>query len=134
MLFGTFTGGNAANFSPLIAEGAAGVLAVVIQTPFLFVGFDVIPQSAEEINLPVRKIGIFLLIAIAMATAWYVLIVVGVASGLGQQALEASESPTADAMGALFDSGVFANILILGGIAGILTSWNALLVGTSRIL
>ena len=134
LLFGTFTGGSAANFSPLIAGGAAGVLAVVIQTPFLFVGFDVIPQSAEEINLPVRKIGTFLIIAIAMATAWYVLIVVGVASGLGQQALEASESPTADAMGALFGSGVFADILILGGIAGILTSWNALLVGGSRIL
>lgn len=134
LLFGTFTGGSAENFSPLIAGGAAGVLAVVIQTPFLFVGFDVIPQSAEEINLPVRRIGVFLIVAIAMATAWYVLIVVGVASGLGQQALEASESPTADAMSALFDSGVFADILILGGIAGILTSWNALLVGGSRIL
>ena len=134
LLFGTFTGGSATNFSPLIAGGAAGVLAVVIQTPFLFVGFDVIPQSAEEIDLPVRRIGIFLIIAIAMATAWYVLIVVGVASGLGQEALEASDSPTSDAMGALFNSGVFADILILGGIAGILTSWNALLVGGSRIL
>lgn len=134
LLFGTFTGGSVENFSPLLAAGTAGVLAVVIQTPFLFVGFDVIPQSAEEINLPVRKIGVFLIVAIAMATAWYVLIVVGVASGLSQQALESSASPTSEAMGALFSSSVFADILILGGIAGILTSWNALLVGGSRIL
>ena len=134
LLFGTVSNGSAANFSPLIAGGAAGVLAVVIQTPFLFVGFDVIPQSAEEINLPVRKIGIYLIVAIVMATAWYVLIVVGVSSSLGRGALESSSSPTADAMGALFNGSFFSNLLILGGIAGILTSWNALLVGGSRIL
>jgi basic amino acid/polyamine antiporter, APA family len=134
LLFGTVTNGSAQNFTPLIAAGAAGILAVVIQTPFLFVGFDVIPQSAEEIDLPVRKIGIYLLVAIVMATAWYILIVVGVSSSLGQRALESSGSPTADALGALFGGGFFADVIILGGVAGILTSWNALLVGGSRIL
>lgn len=134
LLFGTVSNGSVENFTPLLAGGAAGILAVVIQTPFLFVGFDVIPQSAEEINLPVRKIGVYLIVAIVMATAWYILIVVGVSSSLERGALESSSSPTADAMGALFNGGFFANVLILGGIAGILTSWNALLVGGSRIL
>ena len=134
LLFGTVTGGSTTNLQPLVAGGIAGILAVVIQTPFMFVGFDVIPQSAEEINLSPRKIGVFLIIAITMATAWYMLIIVGVGSGLTSSALEATERAPAAAMAALFDSDRFADILVLGGIAGILTSWNALLVGGSRIL
>jgi amino acid transporter len=37
-------------------------------------------------------------------------------------------------MGNLFGSEIFANILVLGGIAGILTSWNGFMIGGSRIL
>jgi amino acid transporter len=37
-------------------------------------------------------------------------------------------------MGNLFGSGVFANILILGGVFGILTSWNGFLIGGSRLI
>jgi basic amino acid/polyamine antiporter, APA family len=134
LLFGTFIGGSAENFRPLFAGGLAGILSVVIMTPFLFVGFDVIPQSAEEINLPYRQIGLLLIVSVLLATAWYVLIIVGVGAGLSQSALANSELATADAMGNLFGSGLFANILVLGGIAGILTSWNGFMIGGSRIL
>jgi amino acid transporter len=37
-------------------------------------------------------------------------------------------------MGALFGSDLMAKILIAGGIAGILTSWNSLLLGASRLM
>ncbi len=134
LVFGTVTGGSAANFRPLFAGGLAGILSVVIMTPFLFVGFDVIPQSAEEINLPYRQIGMLLVVSVLLATAWYVLVIVGVGAGIGQSALADSELATADAMGNLFGSGVFADILVLGGIAGILTSWNGFMVGGSRIV
>ena len=36
----------------------AGMLSVLVMVPALLVGFDVIPQSAEEINLPARRIGL----------------------------------------------------------------------------
>ncbi len=134
LVFGTVIGGSVANFTPLFAGGLAGILAVVIMTPFLFVGFDVIPQSAEEINLPYRQIGMLLIVSVLLATAWYVLVIVGVGAGIGQSELADSELATADAMGNLFGSGVFADILVLGGIAGILTSWNGFMVGGSRIL
>ena len=32
-----------------------GVLKVACMTPFLFIGFDVIPQAAEEINVQYKK-------------------------------------------------------------------------------
>ncbi len=134
LLFGTFVGGSTENFTPLFAGGLAGILSVVIMTPFLFVGFDVIPQSAEEINLPFRQLGILLIVSVIMAATFYIVVIVGVGAGMSQQQLANTELATADAMGNLFGSGIFADILVLGGIAGILTSWNGFMVGGSRIL
>ena len=41
---------------------------------------------------------------------------------------------TADAATRLWDTPVAGTILVLGGIGGILTSWNAFIVGASRVL
>jgi len=48
--------------------------------------------------------------------------------------LSSSILPAADAIAAAFNSQAFATILIIGGIAGILTSWNAFIIGGSRVL
>jgi amino acid transporter len=52
--------------------------------PFMFVGFDVIPQAAQEINIPFKKIGQTILISIVMAILWYVLIILAVSLGINQ--------------------------------------------------
>jgi APA family basic amino acid/polyamine antiporter len=103
-------------------------------TPSLFVGFDVIPQSAEEINLSFRQLGILLIISVIMAATFYIVVIVGVGARMSQSQLANMELATADAMANLFGSGIFADILVLGGIAGILTSWNGFMIGGSRIL
>lgn len=133
-VLGTFVGGSAENFTPLFAGGVAGLLSVVLMTPFLFVGFDIIPQSAEEMNLPFRQIGILLIVSVIMAATYYIIIIIGVGSGMSQAALQDTELAAAEGMGNLFGSQIFANILILGGVAGILTSWNGFMVGGSRII
>ena len=33
------------------------IAKVAIMTPFFLFGFDVIPQAAEEINVPLKKLG-----------------------------------------------------------------------------
>ncbi len=43
--------------------------------PSMFVGFDVIPQSASEMNVPLKKIPSILIISICMAAAWYMLMI-----------------------------------------------------------
>ncbi len=133
MVFGSVTGGESSNFSPLFTS-FGGLMAAVLTLPFAFVGFDVIPQSAEEINLPYRRIGMLLIVSVILAVIWYAIVVLSVGLGLGQRQLETSELATADAMGNLFGSGVFSNILILGGVFGILTSWNGFLIGGSRLI
>lgn len=133
-LLGALTSGEPGNFEPLVSNGAAGFFGVLIVVPFMFVGFDVIPQAAEECNLPARRIGRYVVIAVLIAAAWYIMVILTTASGLSVNELAASDLATADAMGALFGSQTMANILIAGGIAGILTSWNSLLMGASRLL
>ncbi|KAB7708838.1 amino acid permease [Bacillus aerolatus] len=135
LVFGaTFGGGEIQNMDPLFVGGAAGVMGVMIMTPFLFVGFDVIPQVAEEMNIPMKAIGRIIILSVSFAVLWYVLIIYGVSLSLGPDELTNSSLATADAMGAAFGSPLFAKILILGGIAGILTSWNAFIIGGSRIM
>ncbi len=134
LIAGAGVNGATENLSPAFAGGIAGALSVVVMVPFMFVGFDVIPQSAEEIDLPFAEIGRLLVISILAAIAWYALIIGGVALGLSESERSASTLPTADAAAALF-GGVWAGkLLVVGGIAGILTSWNAFLIGGSRAL
>ncbi len=134
LVAGAAVNGEAANLSRKFAGGTAGVLAVLVMVPFMFVGFDVIPQSAEEIDLPFAEIGRLLLLSIGCAIAWYALIIGAVALGLSEEQRAAATLPTADAATALFGSSWAGKLLVIGGIAGILTSWNAFLIGGSRAL
>jgi amino acid transporter len=134
LLFGSFVGGETGHMQPLFGAGVAGMLGVLVAVPFLFVGFDVIPQSAEEIKLPFRQIGVLLVLSVAMATAWYVLIMVTVGSSMPAAQLADSDLASADGMAALWNSQTMGNVLVLGGVAGLLTSWNGFLIGGSRLL
>ncbi|NCF45834.1 MAG: amino acid permease, partial [Proteobacteria bacterium] len=126
--------GDVDNAKPLIATPATGIIAVLIMVPALLVGFDVIPQSAEEIDLPPNKIGRLLVISVACAVAWYVLIAFAVGLGLTPQQQVSSSMATADAAQSLWQRPWAGALLVLGGIGGILTSWNAFIVGGSRVL
>jgi APA family basic amino acid/polyamine antiporter len=134
LLLGSAIGGSSDNLQPLFSGGAAGIVAVLVAVPFLFVGFDVIPQSAGEINLPFRQIGTLVVVSVIAAAAFYMLVMLTVGSSLPKEVLAASELPTADGMAQLWGSQLFGNILVAGGIAGILTSWNGFLIGASRLL
>jgi amino acid transporter len=132
LLSGALLKGSPENLQPLFNGGLAGVFSVAVMAPFMFVGFDVIPQAAQEIHLPARSIGRVLLGSIAMALAWYVLIILAVALLVPETGL-AGALVTADAAGTAWGP-VGANLLVLGGVGGIITSWNAFLVGGSRAI
>ena len=114
------------------------VLSVAMVAPFFLFGFDVIPQAAEEINIPLKKLGKLIVLSIALAVAFYGVVVFAVGYGMNKielaMSLHGSGLVTADAMAKLFHSEVMAKILILGGMCGIATSWNSFLIGGSRAL
>lgn len=114
------------------------VLSVAVVAPFFLFGFDVIPQVAEEINIPLKKIARVLLLSIVCAVAFYGLVVfaVGYALNTGEisEAMNGSGLVTASAMEKVFNSRVMAKVLIVGGLCGVLTSWNSFLIGGSRAI
>lgn len=132
LLLGAFKAGAPSNMEPLLSAGSKGVLMVLIMTPFMFVGFDVIPQAAAELNIPFKQIGMILLASVLLAVLWYVAMISGVALVLTNQQLNGSNLPTADAMEIAFNSATAGKLLIVVGIGGIVTSWNAFLIGGSR--
>ncbi|WP_404287543.1 APC family permease [Glutamicibacter arilaitensis] len=134
MIFGSVTGGSGENMEPFFTPGMSGFFAVLVAVPFLFIGFDVIPQSAEEVKIPAKQIGKLVVISVVLATLWYVMVVLTTASAMPAAQLAGADIATADAFGALFNSEFMAKVLIAGGLAGILTSWNSLLLGASRLV
>jgi amino acid transporter len=132
---GAVFNGDVANITPLFKDGTKGVLAVAVMTPFMYVGFDVIPQAAEEINLPFKKIGQILILSVVMAVVWYIMIIYGVSLAMDSSAISSSKLVTADAMKAVyFGSPLASKIMVLAGIGGIITSWNSFFVGGSRAI
>ncbi|MEE1002422.1 MAG: APC family permease [Acutalibacteraceae bacterium] len=114
------------------------ILAIAVVTPFFLLGFDVIPQVAEEINIPLKKVGKLLLLSIVLAVTFYALVVFAVGFALNSTELtNASKGAglvTADAMAKAFNSNIMSKVLIIGGMCGIVTSWNSFLIGGSRVI
>ncbi len=125
--------GQVSNLVPAFTS-VGGFLGVVMLTPFLYLGFDVIPQIAEEIDVPFQAVGKLIVVSILIALVWYALVQWTVGVTLDRAALEGRELPTADAMTSVYGSAWGGRVLVFGGLMGILTSWNAFFLGASRLL
>jgi len=125
---------NNTQLSPAFVGGIGGIMAVIVMVPFMFVGFDVIPQAAEEMDLTRPNIGKFLIISLIIAVIWYIAVIWSVGVTLPLALAETSTLGTADAMESAW-SGKWAGVLlVIGGVLGIMSSWNAFLIGGSRLL
>lgn len=132
-----FTGmglkGDASNMVPFEANGITGILAAMAIVPFIMTGFDVIPQAAEEINLPPKKIAMLIVGSIIGAIAWYILIEFAITMLLSHEGRAGADLATISAAEAAWGR-PGAVVLLIGGVAGILTSWNSFMVGGSRAI
>lgn len=114
------------------------ILKVAIMTPFFLFGFDIIPQAAEEINVPLKRLGHLMVISIGMAVLFYTLIVLSIGYVMTPECLKTSMAATgmvtADAIATAFSNAAMTKVLIIGGLCGIVTTWNSFLLGGSRVL
>lgn len=134
LIGGSLFNGTPANMEPLFVGGFKGIFAVLLMTPLMFVGFNVIPQAAEEINLPYKAIGKVLILSVFMAAFWYIAVIFSVGMAMTAEQMTKSSLVTADAMAILFNGSWASKLLIVGGICGIVTSWNAFYIGGSRAI
>lgn len=125
--------GDVANLQPQLFAGDSvstilkSIFSVAVVTPFFFIGFDVIPQAAEEINVPLKKIGKILILSIVLAVIFYALIIFGVGYVMNPSDIETSLAGsglvTADAMTKAFNSSIMSKVLIVGVIAVLMSGF-----------
>lgn len=116
----------------------SAILAIAMISPFFLFGFDVIPQVGEEINVSFKKVGRIMLMSIILAVAFYisVIICVGLIMDAGQisTSMKGTGLVTADALAIAFNSTTMAKVVLIGGLCGIVTSWNSFIIGGSRAI
>jgi len=136
-----FAGGEWSHLEPLvkgpgIGSAIGGALAVFVGAPFWFVGFDVIPQGAEEAeaSLPPRRLGLLIVASIAGATLFYAAVILAVAAVGPWPQIVGAELPTARAFELAFTSPILSQLVLLAALIGLLTSWNGFFLAGSRVL
>lgn len=124
------------NLQPAFPEGKSGfqaVFAVVAMTPWAFIGFDCIPQAAEEFSFPSRKARNIMISSIAFAALMYIIVNTSTAVVIPWQEILKEDWATGAAVRA-----VSGNLgLMFVGIAmlcAVLSGMNAFLLSASRLL
>ena len=92
------------NLDPLFSENttgsiSAGVAMVLVTVPFWFVGFDTIPQAAEEANdtITPRTIGLLIPLSIISAVGFYILLIMSTSIAAPWHEIISDKLPTAKA-------------------------------------
>ena len=127
------------NLSPAFPDGRRwwkGVFSIVAMAPWAFIGFDCIPQSAEEYNFSHKKSTFIMISAVLVAAVLYIAVCAVTAVGVEpwQQLLsERSSWPT----GYVVRNTIGLVGIIVLGIAmfcAVVSGMNAFYISTSRLM
>ncbi len=136
------TNGDPANLEPLFGDaalgagGLGGILAVFVTVPFWYVGFDTIPQAAEERRegSSLRRLGVYVVLAILGSTLFYIAVILGAGMAGPWQGIVDDALPTAAAFESAFESSALVRLVLIAGLIGLITSWNGFFLAGSRVL
>lgn len=136
-----FGAGNAENLEPLWVETPGGgiwtgILAVLVTIPFWFVGFDTIPQGAEEASDSVapRTLAWLIMASILAAIAFYVAIILCVSWVGPWQGIADAKLPAARAFEMAFSTPWMKDLVLIAALLGLFTSWNGFFLAGSRVV
>ena len=133
LLFGGIVFGNTDNIGKAFVS-MEGFSYVFLMVPAMLIGFDEIPQSAEEMNIGDKNIGKMVLVCIIVSIIWYSVLIIAVSLAAPVEIRDSGTLPMADIASYLFNGEIFSGIVIIGGIFGILTSWNGFFIGATRLI
>ncbi|GAA1209660.1 APC family permease [Prauserella alba] len=131
---GTSPTNSLPGFTPEIPPWSA-VLAIVAIAPWAFVGFDNVPQAAEEFNFAPSKAFRLIVFALVAAALFYSMMVMATAVAKPWQSLIASNPTwgTGDAIAGLFGT-LGTLVLAVALCMGIFTGLNGFYVAASRLM
>ena len=125
--------GKPEHMTPVITN-VHGIGMVLLVAPSMYLGFDMISKSAEEMDMTVGSVAKVLILSIVGAGIWYILMIIGAALSAPPSFRDGAVATTAAIAAYAFDLPLMSKVMIAGGICGIITSWNGFIVGASRIL
>lgn len=131
-LFGAAHAGSA----NLLPPSLVGILTVMAATPFWFAGFDTVPQAMGEVKQGIRpgRLAAVLIASIAASIIFYGVIILSSALSAPREALLASDLPAAFAMEQAFQSALGRNFVLIIGLCGLISTWNAIFFAATRVL
>ena len=133
LLFGGITFGSIDNIGENF-RSLDGFIYVFLMIPAMLIGFDVIPQSAEEMNISPRGIGKMVMVCIIFSVVYYMIIIIGLALSAPVEIRMSGTIPAADVISYAYGDQTLGTILIFGGVLGVLTSWNGFFMGATRLI
>ena len=140
LTFGALTTETASieNLKPFFAENRAplySVFAIFALAPFLFGGFDTIPQAAEEFNFPAEKSTSLMITAILCGAAMYSVVLISVAIVMPYPEFLATGSAWLTGDVAVLSFGKFGGIVLAVPVAAaIFSGINGFFLAASRLL
>lgn len=131
---GTSLANATPGFTPEVPPWSA-VLAIVAIAPWAYVGFDNVPQAAEEFNFAPSKAFRLIVFALVAASLFYSMMIMATAVAVPWQDLVASEPTwgTGEAVAGLFGS-LGTLVLAVSLSMGIFTGLNGFYVAASRLM
>jgi amino acid transporter len=121
------------NLSPFFATGMGGWFIAVGILVTMVLGFDCIPQMAEEANYPRRKMVKTMLLAVIISEVMYAFICFGNAGMMPSSWISEQLVVSPEIARPLAGNGV-ATIMNLAGLAACLTSLNGFMIAGSRVM
>jgi amino acid transporter len=121
-------------FNPEIGA-ISSIIAIVAIAPWAYIGFDNIPQAAEEFNFSPKKS--FRLIVMALLCAGFAYSIAIIATGVGQPWMAAAEAGSVWGTGTIVENaygGIGIILLSFALMMGVFTGLNGFYVSTSRLL
>ncbi|MFS0783753.1 APC family permease [Bacillus sp. 1P06AnD] len=113
----------------------SSVLVMMAIAPWAYVGFDNIPQAAEEFNFPPRKAFGLIISSLAFAVVLYAFMIIATSVAMPWQQLVAGKPAwgTADVVSSTL--GIIGSVcLVISLLMGILTGANGFYVSASRLM
>ena len=123
------------HFSPFFEGRVPGMLMMVPIAMLAFMGFDIVPQAAEEVKSPIEKVVYLIPLSILFVCLFYFGAFFTAAANVHPDVIAKSkaEVPLIDvAKGFLGESG--ALVILIAGIMGLITTLNAFVIGASRLM
>jgi len=126
---------QAENLMPFFGRGVAGMFLMVPIYFLGFMGYDILPQAAQEVKSPVRKMVFVIPLSIFFVLLAYLSVAITNAGVLPWEQIAKSTDPIPImpiATKLLGPSGPM--IIILAGLCGLVTTMNGFVVGASRLM